>query len=115
MLLISVLYVLIKSNLISIIRLTKKNIEVYLRDLNKVSHIVINKAILGYINIKNNFYYLRIVNTANLAYRLVSSLTSENSFTLLAINNDDYYSKSPITNIKCYTIFSLQFDKDLKN
>ena len=101
------LYVSIKSNLINIIRLIKKNIEVYLRDLNKVSYIVINEAILGYTDIKNNLYYLRIVNTANLVYRLVSSLASENLFTLLVINNDDYYSELSITNIEYYTIFSL--------
>ena len=101
------LYVSIKSNLINIIYLIKKNIEVHLRDLNKISHIVINKAILNYIDIKNNLYYLRIVNITNLAYRLVSLLTFENLFTLLVINNDDYYSKLSITNIEYYTIFSL--------
>ena len=61
MLLISVLYALIKSNLINIIRLIKKNIEVYLRNLNKIFYIVINNAILNYIDIKNNLYYLRII------------------------------------------------------
>ena len=96
-----------KFNLINITRLVKKNIEVYLRDLNKISHIVVDKAILDYTDIKNNLYYLRTINTTNLAYRLVSSLAFENSFTLLAINNDDYYSKLSITNIKYYTIFSL--------
>ena len=101
------LYVSIKSNLINIIYLIKKNIEVHLRDLNKISHIVINKAILNYIDIKNNLYYLRIVNITNLAYRLVSLLTFENLFTLLVINNDDYYSKLSITNIEYYMIFSL--------
>ena len=106
-LLISVLYVLIKSNLINIIRLIKKNIEVYLRDLNKISYIVINKAILNYIDIKNNLYYLRIINITNLIYRLISLLASENLFTLLVINNDDYYSELSITNIEYYTIFSL--------
>ena len=59
-----------KLNLVSIIYLTKKNIEVYLRGLNKLSYILINSRIIKYTNIKENLYYLRIVNLINLIYRL---------------------------------------------
>ena len=68
MLLINILYALVELNLISTIRLTKKNIEVHLRGLNKLSYILINNSIIKYTNIKENLYYLRIINSTNLVY-----------------------------------------------
>ena len=71
------LYALVELNLISTIRLTKKNIEVHLRGLNKLSYILINNSIIRYTNIKEDLYYLRITNLTNLVYRLSISLILE--------------------------------------
>ena len=74
------LYVLIKFNLFNIIRLIKNNIEVYLKNINKLFFIVINNEIIEYINIKKNLYYLRIINY------FVLLLNFENLYILFIIN-----------------------------
>ena len=56
LLLINVLFVSIKINLISITRLIKKNIEIYLRNINKPSLIIADERIVDYTNIKNDLY-----------------------------------------------------------
>ena len=59
---INVLYILIKFNLFNITRLIKKNIKIYFKNINKFFYIIIDKKMLKYANIKNNLYYLKIIN-----------------------------------------------------
>ena len=80
LLLINILYILIEFDLLSIIRLAKKNIEVYFRDINKPSLIIINNEIIRYIDIKKDLYYLKIANS------LILLLNSKNLYLLLAID-----------------------------
>ena len=56
LLLINVLFASIEINLISITRLVKKNIEIHLQDISKLSLIIASERIVDYTNIKNNLY-----------------------------------------------------------
>ena len=55
------LYTLVNINLLSTIRLVWKSIEVYLEVILKPIILVKNSNIFGYIDIKNNLYFLRIL------------------------------------------------------
>ena len=56
-----VLYTLVNINLLNTIRLVRKYIKVYLRVILKTIILVKDNDILDYINIKNNLYFLRIL------------------------------------------------------
>ena len=56
-----VLYTLVNINLLSTIRLVRKYIEVYLRVVLKPIKLVKDGDIFEYIDIKNNLYFLRIL------------------------------------------------------
>ena len=77
---INILYILIKSNLFNIIYLIKKNIEVYFKNINKFSLIVISNKIIKYTDIKKDLYYLRIINSSTLL------LNSKNLYSLFIID-----------------------------
>ena len=74
------LYVLIKFNLFNIIRLIKKNIKIYFKNINKFFHIIINEKMLKYTNIKNDLYYLKMINV------FILSLNFENLYSLFIID-----------------------------
>ena len=56
-----VLYTPININLLSTIRLVRKYIEVYLEVILKLIILIKYGDIFGYIDIKNNLYFLRIL------------------------------------------------------
>ena len=56
-----VLYTLININLLSTIRLVRKYIELYLRVILKPIILIKDGDIFEYIDIKNNLYFLRIL------------------------------------------------------
>ena len=80
LLFINILYTLIESNLFSTIYLIKKNIEIYLKSINKLSLIVVDNKIIKYIDIKKDLYYFKIANFFTLL------LNSKNLYSLLVID-----------------------------
>ena len=80
LLLTNILYILIKFNLFNIIRLVKKDIEIYFKDINKPFLIIIDNEVIEYINIKEDLYYLRIANFFTLL------LDSKNLYSLFTID-----------------------------
>ena len=109
LLFINILFILIKFNLFNISRLIKKNIEIYFKNLNKFSHLLINNEIVEYIDIKNNLYYVKTI-------KILLIINSKNRFILfviIQIYNYDFENFN--SNIKYYFIINNYIEKNLKN
>ena len=104
LLLTNILYTPIKSNLLNITRLAKKNIEIHFKNISKLSLIVISNEVVGYTDIKEDLYYLRITNSPTL------SLDPKNLYSPLAIDQDE--DSDSETNTKCYSILNLYTRKE---
>ena len=85
MLLSNVLYGPVGSNLISTTRLATKHVKVCLNGVNKASHVIFGGEVIGYADIKEDLYQLRITPPHRAEACLTDSTVYENSI------NDNVY------------------------